>query len=182
MEKTFLSVMSKQQVSEENARSAASLLVGQVLIGELHPNSFIKALAEQGNIPLEKARAIARDISAQVFAPVRNELMSVYQIGSDTSSATAPKIPAVPQQIPQTGRMADSQTSGTQPSTPPNQSANPPVVQPPPRAPATIVVQPPVKPTTPPASAPPRPAPPSSDSGLGARASSTAPNLAPAIR
>jgi hypothetical protein len=158
VEKTFLSVMSKQQVSEERTRATVSLLVGRVLIGELHPNSFIKTLAEEGNVPLEKARAVARDISAQVFAPVRNELMTVYGIGAATEPAE--KIPAVPKQT----EAPSSPTPTTQtaaPSAGPVTLNKPPTVPAPPqtpsvpggamqsRGPATIVVQPPPKPATP---------------------------------
>ena len=107
VEKAFQSVVSKQQIQGEQLRATTSRLVGQVLIGELHPNSFISSLAEKGSVPIEKARNIARAVSAQVFSPVRNDLMRVYQItgqGGGAPMATEkpqePKIPAIPQQKP----------------------------------------------------------------------------------
>ena len=97
VERAFQNVLSKQQVSNQRLRTVSAQLVGQVLFGELHPNSFIRKLAEQGSVDIERARSIARDVSAQVFAPVRNELMKVYEISGEDKQAQ-PTIPAIPKQ------------------------------------------------------------------------------------
>ena len=54
--------------------------VGAVLLGELHPNYLIRALSQRMGIEMDDARAIAHDVSREIFAHVKQELVDVYHM------------------------------------------------------------------------------------------------------
>ena len=54
--------------------------VGEVLMGRLHPNYLIRALSQRMGIGMDDARAIAHDVSREIFAHVKQELVDVYHM------------------------------------------------------------------------------------------------------
>jgi len=104
--------------------SAYSGLVGMVLLGELHPNLLVKNIVEKEGLDVEKAKAIAIDISVSVFQPVKQELISLYGIPPKTPDPIA--TPEPPKQ---------TVTPPTPPPTPSSRQENPLVSPPPPTLP-----------------------------------------------
>ncbi len=86
--------------------SAYSGLVGMVLLGELHPNLLVKNIVEKEGLDIEKAKAVAIDISVSVFQPVKQELISLYGISPKAPDPIAapepPKQPVAPSAPPPT--------------------------------------------------------------------------------
>lgn len=54
--------------------------VGEVLMGRLHPNFLIRALAERLQLSMDEARAIGHDVSREIFAHVKQELVDLYHM------------------------------------------------------------------------------------------------------
>ena len=60
--------------------SAVARIIGLIFLGELNIKNFIAALRDELKIDVQKAAAIAQDINAAIFQPVRESLMQVHNI------------------------------------------------------------------------------------------------------
>ncbi|OHA53425.1 MAG: hypothetical protein A3A30_02820 [Candidatus Terrybacteria bacterium RIFCSPLOWO2_01_FULL_48_14] len=69
-----------QEALRQSQVFVLSQTVGEVLAGKLHPNFVVKTLEERLNIPRDRARDIAHDVSREIFSRVRRELMDYYRI------------------------------------------------------------------------------------------------------
>ena len=63
--------------------------IWKVMLGLADPKDFIRNLASMLTIPSEKASAIASDVNAQMFQPVRESLRRIYD-----AQPSAPSTPA----------------------------------------------------------------------------------------
>ena len=59
--------------------------IGDVFLGLLHPNLFIRTFADRSQINIDKARRVALEVSSLIFAPVRNDLLKIYRIPPSTT-------------------------------------------------------------------------------------------------
>jgi hypothetical protein len=66
---------------EESQRENFAYLVGTVLLGDTHPKDFIPSLERELKISNEVARAIATEVNKKIFAPVKDLLIEMYQLG-----------------------------------------------------------------------------------------------------
>src|SRR3989344_62530 len=96
-------ISSKHQIADKGSLLAEA--IGEVFLGILHPNLFIRTVSDRLQLPLDRSRALSFEVSAQIFASVRNELMRIHGIQT-TTSAPSPQssIPPVP------GRAGNSQS------------------------------------------------------------------------
>src|SRR3989344_770328 len=69
-----------QEALRQSQVFVLSQTVGEVLAGKLHPDFVVKTLEERLNIPRDRARDIAHDVSREIFSRVRRELMDYYRI------------------------------------------------------------------------------------------------------
>lgn len=63
----------------QNAPDVADA-VADVFLGILHPNLFIKTLAEKTGMPTSQAKLFGMEITEKVFAPVKRELLNMYAL------------------------------------------------------------------------------------------------------
>ena len=88
-----------QKHDVENRVFSYSGLVGLILMGELNPNLLVKSIVEKENIDTEKAKLIALDISAAIFQPIKQELITMYGL---TQKPAAPTVtPPTPRSRPE---------------------------------------------------------------------------------
>ena len=88
-----------QKHGVENRVFSYSGLVGLILMGELNPNLLVKSIVEKENIDTEKAKPIALDISAAIFQPIKQELITMYGL---TQKPAAPTVtPPTPRSRPE---------------------------------------------------------------------------------
>src|SRR3989344_91623 len=117
-------------------------LVGLILMGELNPNLLVKSIVEKENIDTEKAKLIALDISAAIFQPIKQELITMYGL---TQKPAAPTVtPPTPQSRPEPVEWApppSTREAGLSLPEIPNSTA-PPVPEPTPLAPPPKADQP----------------------------------------
>ena len=59
--------------------SALAILIGNVLLGLLSPDSLATAMTQELKIPTAKAKIIAQEISRLIFYPVRDKLAEFYK-------------------------------------------------------------------------------------------------------
>lgn len=146
--------------------------IGEVFLGILHPNLFIRTISDRLQLPLERSRALSFEVSSQIFSSVRTDLMQIHGIaaaspsspqparqpahgyavaGGSATAGGSPKHPTPPAPMP-------PQTPPARPPQPPPSPAprSPSSFSPPPRSAA-----PPQRtPSPPPAANPSRPSPP----------------------
>jgi|GEM_PF-1272624 len=70
--------IAKKYLLHVDQMAALASETGLVLLGLTHPADFIKNLASRLRVPEEKAREIARDVSAQVLVKVRESLRNLH--------------------------------------------------------------------------------------------------------
>jgi hypothetical protein len=75
----------KYQLSDKNV-SAVARIIGLIFLGELPIKNFIMALQRDLNVDVKTAQAIAQDINMAIFQPVRESLMQVHGLASDTNT------------------------------------------------------------------------------------------------
>ncbi len=68
--------------------SAVARIIGLIFLGELPIKNFIVALRDNLKIDAAKAAAIAQDINAAIFQPVRESLMAVHNIPQTNADYT----------------------------------------------------------------------------------------------
>lgn len=56
-------------------------LTGRILIGMINPKDFIPNLEKELDISNEKARIIAKEVNEKIFAPVKDFLIEIHQLG-----------------------------------------------------------------------------------------------------
>lgn len=95
--------------------SALADLVGDVLMGELHPNLLVRTIAEDMRVPQGDARRMGIAIAEKIFAPVREELLSMYL---HKKPVPPEKQPPKPQLQPQPQQAPPPQPEEGKPETP----------------------------------------------------------------
>ncbi|MBI4134253.1 MAG: hypothetical protein HY475_02410 [Candidatus Terrybacteria bacterium] len=159
-------ISSKHQIADKGSLLAET--IGEVFLGILHPNLFIRTVSDRLQLPLDRSRALSFEVSAQIFASVRNELMRIHGIQT-TTPAPSPQSSIPPGPWPlagQAGRRAGNSQSpmsprpAASPAPPPPRNFVP-LQRPVPSPPRPAQPSPPPAPRTPLSfSPPPRPAPP----------------------
>ena len=66
--------------------SKVARIIGLIFLGELPIKNFIAALQRDLNTDVKTAQAIAQDINLAIFQPVRESLMQVHGLASDTNT------------------------------------------------------------------------------------------------
>ncbi len=66
--------------------NATARIIGLIFLGELPIKNFIVALQNDLNVDVKMAQDIARDINMAIFQPVRESLMQVHGLASDTNT------------------------------------------------------------------------------------------------
>ncbi len=61
-----------------------------VLLGLEHPREYISNLKKELRMPTEAVEAVARDVDSQIFAPVRESLISLHKDAPPDTIPTAP--------------------------------------------------------------------------------------------
>lgn len=146
------SIAQKYQLADAQPMAEA---IGEVFLGLLHPNLFIRAVSERLVMPPERSRALALDVSARIFSRVRNELLKLYQIPGQAAPTLQPSSPSRPPMPP----LRPAQSSSP---SPPYSYSRPMPQQPKTvhellNSPAPLQPAQPTKPLTPPSPTPPSP-------------------------
>lgn len=93
----FYAVGQKHQLNIEQVE-ILSKQAGLVMLGFEHPSKFIGNIAKALDVPEERARAIAQDVNAQIFQPVRESLKKIHGI----EPQSPPPKPTIPPPSPTT--------------------------------------------------------------------------------
>ncbi len=88
--------IAKQYLLHVDQMAALASETGLVLLGLTHPAAFIGNLAKRLRLPEERAKEIARDISAKILVKVRDALRGLHTENpkSDLPPAVVPALPA----------------------------------------------------------------------------------------
>ncbi|MCK5027030.1 MAG: hypothetical protein KAS07_01285, partial [Candidatus Pacebacteria bacterium] len=55
-------------------------LVGEILVGLLHPKDFVPSLEKELEISNENARSIAKEVNEKIFSQVKDELIVMHNL------------------------------------------------------------------------------------------------------
>ncbi len=92
-----LGKISQKYSLEKQQISVLSLAIGYVLMGLLKPDEFISALEENLKTERSLATDIARDVTREIFFPVRDSLIKLY--GLEEVIVSGAKTPTISEQL-----------------------------------------------------------------------------------
>ncbi len=81
----------EKQTLNENQGDVMKTETSLVMLGLQSPANFITNIKSALNVPIEKARAIAEDINAEIFRPIRESLKKVHGIQEIASVVPTPR-------------------------------------------------------------------------------------------
>lgn len=88
---TLADIAVAHQVDEEGfGNPIIGRLVGQVLVGMLHPKDFVPSLEKELSVPKETAQKIAKEVNEKIFSQVKDELVKLHNLQQPSSTPQTP--------------------------------------------------------------------------------------------